>query len=101
MTPPDKEWRAWIYGVAWMTGAVVLTVLGIWMITFIRWGWDDKTAPQRLAILGNALYIVLSGPLLVMFSLGMRNAIRNISGSFGRFRFSASSRGGGGSERES
>ena len=80
MTPPSSEWRAWIYGAAWLVGGIALTAASIWLVTLVRYDWPRGTELKRLDILGVALYMMLSGPLLVMLGLGLRNAIRNIKG---------------------
>jgi hypothetical protein len=80
MKPPSAEWRAWIYGAAWLTGGIALTGLSIWMVSLIRYDWPRGTELKRLDILGIALYMLLTGPLLVMIGLGLRNAIRTIKG---------------------
>jgi len=90
MKPPAVEWRAWIYGAAWLGGGMALTVMAIWLVTLVRYDWPLGTEEQRLGILGIALYMVLSGPLLVMVGLGLRNAIRNIKGQAGSVSFEAS-----------
>lgn len=82
MPPPSSFWRAWLYGIAWLMGGVALTLVAIWLIIEIRYDWPAGTEEQRLGILGVALYMVLTGPLLVMIGLGLRNAIRNIRGTF-------------------
>jgi hypothetical protein len=81
--PPAQEWRPWLYAVAWLTGGIVGTVLSIWHTRLLLVGWPVATAVQRIEILGNALYLTLSIPLLVMLGLGLRNAIRNLKGSAG------------------
>lgn len=81
MKPPSSEWRAWIYGAAWLTGGIALTAISLWVVALIRYDWPRGTELKRLDILGVALYMLLSGPLLVMLGLGLRNAIRNIKGS--------------------
>jgi hypothetical protein len=79
--PPAYEWRPWLYACAWLTGGIVGTLLSIWHTRILLVGWPVATAPQRIEILGNALYLTLSIPLLVMLGLGLRNAIRNLKGS--------------------
>jgi hypothetical protein len=81
--PPAYQWRAWLYASAWLTGGIVGTGLSIWHTRILLVGWPLATAPQRIGILGNALYMTLSIPLLVMLGLGLRNAIRNLKGSAG------------------
>lgn len=83
MRPPAAEWRAWLYAVAWLTGGIVLTCISAWLVQVLLNGWPENTALARIAVLGNALYMTLSGPLLVMLGLGLRNAIRNLKGSAG------------------
>lgn len=83
IAPPNSEWRAWLYAAAWLAGGIVLTVASIWVVTLIRYDWPRGTEETRLGILGMALYMLLSGPLLVMLGLGLRNAIRNLKGSAG------------------
>lgn len=83
MKPPSSEWRSWLYAGAWLTGGIVGTVLSIWHTRLLLSGWPASTAGQRIGILGNALYLTLSIPLLVMLGLGLRNAIRNLKGSAG------------------
>lgn len=81
MRIPDPRWRPWIYRFCWLGGGVVLTAIAVWMIADLQDArWGSATAQQRLQILGVALYMVLSGPLLVMIGLGLRNAIRNLKG---------------------
>ena len=75
---PDPNWRPWIYAIAWLGGGIAFTMLSIWTVTLIRWGWPEGTEAQRLSILGIALYMMLTVPILVMIGLGLRNAIRNI-----------------------
>jgi hypothetical protein len=81
--PPNPDWRPWIYAVAWLSGGVVLTGLSLWLILLVRYDWPQGTEEQRLGILGVALYMTLTGPLLVMIGLGLRNAIRTLKGSAG------------------
>lgn len=78
MTPPHANWRPWLYAVAWLAGGIAFTFMSIWLVTLIRYDWPAGTEEQRIGILGIALYMVLTGPLLVMIGLGLRNAIRNI-----------------------
>ena len=102
MTPPPwwhADWRAWIYAIAWLGGGAALTVMSIWQIRIIAYGdWSAGSDEQRLNILGTALYMSLSAPLLVMLGLGLRNAIRNIKGSVGAASFEASGHDGGAAE---
>jgi len=81
MSVPAASWRPWLYTMAWLGGGVALTALSIWLVVLVRYDWPTGTEEQRLGILGIALYMVLSGPLLVMLGLGLRNAIRNLKGS--------------------
>jgi len=93
--PPwwDASWRAWLYAVAWLGGGLFLTGVGIWLVRIIAHGeWLENTQPQRLGVLGNALYMALSVPILVMIGLGLRNAIRNLKGSVGIASFEANGR---------
>lgn len=83
MKPPNPNWRPWLYAVAWLAGGIALTFMSIWLVTLIRYDWPAGTEEQRIGILGIALYMVLTGPLLVMIGLGLRNAIRNIKASAG------------------
>jgi hypothetical protein len=81
--PPPADWRAWLYAIAWLAGGVALTAMSIWLVVLVRYDWPAGTEEQRLGILGVALYMTLTGPLLVMIGLGLRNAIRNLKGSAG------------------
>lgn len=83
MKPPNSEWRAWVYAVAWLGGGLAMTSLACWMVYLVRYDWPRGTEETRLGILGVALYMMLSAPLLVMLGLGLRNAIRNLKGSAG------------------
>lgn len=95
MMPPRANWRPWLYTVAWLAGGVALTLMSIWLVTLIRFGWPAGTEQQRLGILGIALYMVLTGPLLVMAGLGLRNAIRNIKAGGAGFSAELNGRDGG------
>lgn len=83
MKIPNADWRPWLYAVAWLAGGVALTGLSVWLIWLVRYGWPAGTEETRLGILGVALYMTLTGPLLVMIGLGLRNAIRTLKGSAG------------------
>lgn len=61
----------------------MLTGLSVWLVTIIRYDWPAGTELKRLDVLGVALYMMLSGPLLVMLGLGLRNAIRTLKGTAG------------------
>ena len=89
MNERSAELRRWLYAMAWLGGGIALTVFSIWMVIEIRYDWPAGTEEQRLGILGIALYMVLSGPLLVMLGLGLRNAIRNLKASGGGFSVEA------------
>ena len=95
MKPPPATWRAWLYAVAWLAGGIALTAMSVWLVTLIRFGWPAGTEEQRLGILGIALYMVLTGPLLVMVGLGLRNAIRNIKAGGAGFSAELNGREGG------
>lgn len=88
--PPDPQWRPWLYTMAWLGGGMAATLLAIWIITLIRYNWPGGTEALQLGILGNALYLVLSIPILVMVGLGLRNAIRSIKGTAGVGSFEVS-----------
>ena len=81
MTPWNPDWRPWLYALAWMAGGIALTAFAIWLVVLVRYNWPADRAEQQLGILAIALYMVLTGPLLVMLGLGMRNAIRNLKAS--------------------
>lgn len=95
MTAPPPEpansaqARNWFYAIAWMGAAVVSTALTIWLAWLIRWDWPTDRAEQQLTILGNALYGALGLMGIVTFGLTLRNAIRNIKGTFGGATLSA------------
>jgi hypothetical protein len=80
--PPwwDGSWRSWLYGLAWLGGGVAWTLVGIWLVSILIDPdlWSPNTQPQRIGILGMALYLSLSVPILVMVGLGLRSAIRSI-----------------------
>lgn len=91
-TPPPPQApqsRQWFYAIAWMGAAVVCTGLTIWLAWLIRWDWPADRAEQQLTILGNALYIALALIGIVTFGLTLRNAIRNIKGTWGGATLSA------------
>ncbi len=90
MSAPPSGWRAWLYACAWLGGGVFLTGFAIWLVWLVRYDWPAGTEEQRLGILGVALYMVLTGPLLVMIGLGLRNAIRNLKASGAGFNLEAS-----------
>jgi hypothetical protein len=69
-----------------------MTVMAIWLVVLVRYDWPKGTEEIRLGILGNAIYMALSVPLLVMLGLGLRNAIRNIKGTAGAMSFEANGR---------
>ena len=83
MKIPHADWRPWLYAVAWLAGGIVLTGLSIWLVHLVRYDWPAGTEETRLGILGVALYMTLTGPLLVMIGLGLRNAIRTLKGTAG------------------
>ena len=83
MTPPSADWRAWLYGVAWLGGGIVSGGLLIWLVTLIRWDWPADRAEQQLTALANISYGLIGLMALVTLGLTMRNAIRNFKGSVG------------------
>jgi hypothetical protein len=90
MKLPNPLWRPWIYAVAWLAGGVALTVMSVWLVLLVRYDWPRGTEETRLGILGIALYMTLTAPLLVMIGLGLRNAIRNLKGGAGPASFEIS-----------
>ncbi len=83
MRIPDPRWRAWLYGICMLVGAVVFTGFAIWLVVLIRWDWPAGTEGQRLDILGRALMGTLAGAGLVLLGLVIRSNIRTLKGSAG------------------
>lgn len=92
----DPNFRRTILAITFAGAGGVLTLMALWLAAQILKGpWPPALAPQRLTIIGTALYAVLALLGLVLTGLSMTVALRQVSARFLGADFSAAGGDGG------
>ena len=92
----DPQWRRTILALAFAGAGAILTLLALWLAQQILMGpWPAALAPQRLTIIGTALYAVLALLGLLLTGLSMTVALRQVSARFLGADFAAAGGDGG------
>ncbi len=90
----DPNWRRTMLALVFAAAGAALGLMALWLAYHVLADpWPAPLAGRRLAIIGNALYATLALLALVLASLGMTVALRQVSARFAGSELSLS--GGG------
>lgn len=79
----DPNWRRTVLALVFAAAGAMLILMALWLVHHVLAdSWPPALAGRRLTIVGNALYATLALLALVLASLGMTVALRQVSAKF-------------------